>query len=1747
MYADTKQFTKSIRKAEKEANDSTAGISKSLRGMDRDVQKSSKEAQGLATSYSDVKDEATGLSDGMFALGRAAKNSRSEVDQHEKSQGRLSRTLSGVSGALRRNKTDHDDLGKGIGKTTKQIFKLNQAVTLMRTVFGLIKFPAIIAGIGYLAAAFSAATAGVVAFVAAMGPAVNVIGAIPQAASVAIQSLITLKLGFAGVGDAMKDSMKEFKKPGPAATKFAGQLQGLLPHVKDFREGIQEAFLPRVWNGLKAATKNFDIFSKVFRGSGAALGGVVEKLGAFVGSKGFGKDFAALGASNNKIIGIFGNALVYVAHALTNVAVAARPLTEWLFKLTEQWSKSWYLATETSRANGELAKSFGRTRDVLTTLGHILSQTWVSLKNIGKIGAATIGDSMLKDLDKLTMKWQTWTGSVEGKSSLKKYFSDAKAPLYEFLGLFGDIVKMIFQVGAANAGPLTDLFKKIRTDLIPVLTEMFIVTGKTFGPALVEMLVQVARAMTLLAGANGPLTLLVKAIGGLAKGFANLVEKNPELRSFFFLVVGLWGAFKVAKILGAITGITKLGGAIFGLTKIGGKIAKAGGLAKYIGLAGFGWIAGIVAAGVALYVLYKKVGWFHDAVNAVGTFLKGAFFATIEGLKTAFFAVKGALIAFGTAAATVGTAIYSGLSAAFNWVKGAIHAVIDEVSQWKLLIGIVKLYFGAIKTVIMVEFTIIKTVFTTAWTYISTYFKAVWSALSAVVSVAMKTISAYIKVEIAVIKAIFSVVWPALKAVVKTAWDGIKQVITGAVSVIKGIINVFLGIMRGDFSRVWEGIKQIFSGALNAIVGIIRVGTAPILTVAAKIWSGVKAGASAAWGAIKGVVSGALNGIKSIITGLFGVFKSLGSTLVENIGKGISSAFGGVKRAFISVVNGIIGVAETFLNAIIDVINLLPFVDIGGGGVRIPRIGGGGSNSSTDGGNGGGHNPKTTQGDLPPQNMQRRARGGAVTSPVVMMGEEAPRHHEWVIATNPAYKRNNIRYWAQAGHDLGVPGFKKGGNLSSVTGAGSANSGVGTTAHTGTKGGNFVSDAAGWVGGKVNSLVKGFMGMLPGNPFSAPMDQFGSGILNKAKDFIFGNEGLKKIGDMKDFAVKAASNNWPYVYGGGHSSFAGPYDCSGYVSAILNSGGLLGSPLDTVGLRGALEPGAGKYVTVGVRGGAGKSGHTMMSIGGANMGSTQYFESGSGHGAKSVGGWSGNFDKYHPTGYKKGGYFGKYGSGVTVKGNKASAEQRSVLGNALRLADKWKVPYKAKLALVEALIVESEAKNLGTASADGYGSYGVLQGRVKYHKKSDLMDPAYQIGAFLGKGRGGKATNYKGFTGRGNAVGLSKGKMTSGQIAQAIEGSAYPDRYQKVSAEARKIIKLGSKAKKLTTSSKKTKPKAKPKTAAKEVAAIANYGKNGTYGKETPYAMDVTRSDSPTAWLSAIYSLAQASVDTADDMNWWTMYIGHLKTVASSVAGMRDRGDPNWTGAYNSLWDMVSGMGDKAAGLAGINPDLVKPAVKEIADYSASRGLQAPPSVTALTAAEPVGEEVLPDYIEANLANAELDNVDEPSPPSDDAPQSEWDQYYTDWNIWRASLNDDMGAAGEAMMFWWGVRARSAPGSREYAAATRNYTAGRSVVRGLKKAMQSKMARKPVTVTNPDGSTTTTNSDGTISTTAAPPAAPLPTVVSFGDKLPENIASGVVSSATNGTVNVSQYFTQPPADPYAFLRSSEWAARAVFG
>lgn len=409
----------------------------------------------------------------------------------------------------------------------------------------------------------------------------------------------------------------------------------------------------------------------------------------------------------------------------------------------------------------------------------------------------------------------------------------------------------------------------------------------------------------------------------------------------------------------------------------------------------------------------------------------------------------------------------------------------------------------------------------------------------------ISAIVSFVQGRLPLIRAIFSGVWNGAKAVVQAVWPVIKGVVSGGLQVIKGVIQVFGGIFKGDFRQIWEGIKNIFSGAVRALGSILR-------------------------GAVSGITSAA-----------------------KAIGEGI---FGAIKKG----VEGVVGVVTDVVNSVIRVLNKIPGVEIG-------LVGGGGGGGTTAGTNVQ-RAPRTehlARGGRT-GSMQAAQEGGIVTSPIVMMGEEAPKHPEWVIPENPAYRDRAISLWAAAGKSIGA--FAKGGRVQSF-GLGGFFGGIKDKVLGGAK--SVISKVilSGLEAVSGAALPKGMAGLMPW-------------LIERALRFA-----KKKSGGGKMMqAAKEISGKYPYVYGGGHGGFApsgGGFDCSGAVSYVLGKAGYISSPMSTDGLKTWADSGDGDLMTVGVRGSTGRQAHTMMRIG--KTGGKSFFESGSGHGPLLVSGWSGNF------------------------------------------------------------------------------------------------------------------------------------------------------------------------------------------------------------------------------------------------------------------------------------------------------------------------------------------------------------------------------------------------------------------------------------------------------------------------------------------------------------------------------------------
>lgn len=140
-------------------------------------------------------------------------------------------------------------------------------------------------------------------------------------------------------------------------------------------------------------------------------------------------------------------------------------------------------------------------------------------------------------------------------------------------------------------------------------------------------------------------------------------------------------------------------------------------------------------------------------------------------------------------------------------------------------------------------------------------------------------------------------------------------------------------------------------------------------------------------------------------------------------------------------------------------------------------------------------------------------------------------------------------------------------------------------------------------------------------------------------------------------------------------------------------------------------------------------------------------------------------------------------SGLTLGGKAVTSEQRRNIATVLRVAAEEKAQGKATLALVMACIVESP--NFTNPASGDASSQGILQ--LLASTASGLGISPRDIEACC------RAFLRTGFTGKGGAIALARKNptWTAGMVAQACQGSAFPDRYDQVRDDAVKVVEAG--------------------------------------------------------------------------------------------------------------------------------------------------------------------------------------------------------------------------------------------------------------------------------------------------------------------------------------------------------------------
>lgn len=411
--------------------------------------------------------------------------------------------------------------------------------------------------------AVGALAGGVVALLPKLTDLVGLAGAAPATFTGLGLAVVTAKLAFKGLGEALGGNEEAMKRLTPRAQEFVRTLKGMSPIMDRLREAAQKDLFSGLTSSLQRLRRGVPVAERLLRGMGRTLGDLAERAAGRFTRKGFLGDFEALGKQGTAVVDRMGRGLINLVDALRHVGMAARPLTNWMTKLTLGWTKSAREAAELGRESGAMGDYFDRVRKSAEQMGRIIGNLWGTFRNLGR-AARPLGNDLWRDIEGATERWEDFTGSVTGQRELRAYFMRLREPIREIGGLVGDLGMAIMRLGASPG--LTQTARSLR-EAVPHLEKLFGTLGADVSPALADLLGEVIRLIN-----NLPLKLIgqmVRLLANVLGAVNDLIDRFPVLGNVIGSVLAVGGIVKmigwVKKLSGAWRGVsTAMSGALLG-------------------------------------------------------------------------------------------------------------------------------------------------------------------------------------------------------------------------------------------------------------------------------------------------------------------------------------------------------------------------------------------------------------------------------------------------------------------------------------------------------------------------------------------------------------------------------------------------------------------------------------------------------------------------------------------------------------------------------------------------------------------------------------------------------------------------------------------------------------------------------------------------------------------------------------------------------------------------------------------------------------------------------------------------------------------------------------------------------------------------------------------------------------------------------------------------------------------------------
>ena len=159
-----------------------------------------------------------------------------------------------------------------------------------------------------------------------------------------------------------------------------------------------------------------------------------------------------------------------IAAMFGRIGVSASKLWPSLMHGFKQWTQN---LSDAVGSGTELDAKIARLVDHMRSLGHFAQATGRLLISFFNTGADS-GKNLLDSFTATENKWSDWMQSVEGQHSLRDWFSESETTTKEFFSVLGGISKLMFEVGRATAPLVQGLLRVVTVvgDIVDAMTSL---------------------------------------------------------------------------------------------------------------------------------------------------------------------------------------------------------------------------------------------------------------------------------------------------------------------------------------------------------------------------------------------------------------------------------------------------------------------------------------------------------------------------------------------------------------------------------------------------------------------------------------------------------------------------------------------------------------------------------------------------------------------------------------------------------------------------------------------------------------------------------------------------------------------------------------------------------------------------------------------------------------------------------------------------------------------------------------------------------------------------------------------------------------------------------------------------------------------------------------------------------------------------------------------------------------------------